>query len=84
MKENFISPVKSKKEKLIIRKCHKCGTLSESHTEQQKCTDCGKPFLPLNYFDKIHSHGESKYNELFSPSYELEESDLIKGIYVLW
>lgn len=75
---------KSKEEKVLIRKCHACGQLVESYVEQEKCCGCGKSFLPLNYFDKIHGDTEQKFEELFSNSNEIHEEDLIIGIYVLW
>lgn len=75
---------KNKESKVIIRKCHSCGQIVESHKEQEKCCGCGKAFLPLNYFDKIHGDTEQKFDELFSPSEEIHEEDLILGLYVLW
>jgi hypothetical protein len=75
---------KNVKMKLIIKKCHSCGQLIESTTEQEKCVTCGKAFLPLNYFQKIHDHDKSKYKDLFAQSHELHEDDVIKGLYVIW
>jgi len=75
---------KKKIQKVIIRKCHMCGQVVESHVEQDKCCSCGKSFLPLNYFDKIHGENGQKFNELFSHSDDLLDEDLITGIYVLW
>lgn len=72
------------KEKLIIRQCHMCGKVTESKQEKNKCNCCGKAFLPLNYFAKIHDHSEVKFNELFAESQDLNEEDMITGIYVLW
>ena len=45
---------------------------------------CGKSFLPLNYFDKIHDQEDYKFDDLFADSHELEDEDLIKGLYVIW
>lgn len=70
--------------KIIIKKCHVCGKINESTTEQARCGSCNKSFLPLNYFAKIHDHGSTQYENLFSDSHELSEEDLVKGIYVLW
>lgn len=67
----------------LIRRCHKCGQITESHLEQTKCVNCGKAFMPLNYFDKVHNHTD-EYEALFAPVEELEEKDLIKGLFVLW
>ncbi len=78
---------KKTKFKLIIKKCHVCGQVIESTTEQEKCMSCGKSFLPLNYFEKVHTHEKSqqaKYKDLFAESDELHEEDLIKGLYVIW
>jgi hypothetical protein len=70
----------------IIKMCHVCTQVTESSTEVEKCVCCGKSFLPLNYFNKIHDHQGQKYNfkDLYAESHELEESDLIIGLYVLW
>lgn len=70
--------------RLIVRKCHKCGQVVESYQEEEKCLSCGKSFLPLNYFAKIHDHEQSKYHELYAKGHELNDEDLIKGIFVLW
>ncbi len=75
---------KKTKLKLIIKKCHMCGQLIESSVEQEKCMCCGKSFLPLNYFNKIHDHEKSQFKELFAESHDLHEEDLIKGLYVIW
>ena len=61
-----------------------CGQITESHREIEKCSSCSKSFLPLNYFHKIHNQENAKYKDLFAESYELNESDLIRGIFVLW
>lgn len=75
-----------KKSKKIIKRCHICDQITESSKEIDKCVSCGKSFLPLNYFSKIHDHEGHKYDysELFAQSHELEEEDLIIGLYVLW
>jgi len=74
----------SNKARTLIKKCHMCGFISESFIEIQKCTACNKAFMPLNYFNKVHNTQSFQFNELFSPSDELTEEDIIKGIYVLW
>lgn len=71
-------------EKLIIKKCHICGHIMESHQEIVKCDKCKKSFLPVNYFSKVHSKNQKDYAQLFAYGYELHESDLIKGLTVLW
>lgn len=72
-----------KSEKTIIRKCHKCGQLVEAAKEQESCACCGKSFLPLNYFAKVHDH-TGTVKELYADGDELHEEDLIKGIFVIW
>ncbi|MCT4641900.1 MAG: hypothetical protein N4A33_06335 [Bacteriovoracaceae bacterium] len=81
-----MSEISKKKQasKTIIKKCHCCGQILESSVEMSKCVSCGKSFLPLSYFDKIHGNEKYKFSELFSPSDEIYEEDLIKGLYVLW
>lgn len=73
-----------KHSRVIIRKCHVCGQVVEAPKEQDKCCGCGKSFLPLNYFDKIHGDKTQKLEELYADVDELQEEDLITGIYVLW
>ena len=70
--------------KLIVRRCHKCEETIEAHKEQQKCHHCGKSFLPLNYFVKVHEHDPQKFLELYAEGHELNEDDLVKGLFVLW
>jgi hypothetical protein len=75
---------KDTKEILLMRVCHRCNHVNESSVELERCTHCQKSFLPLRYFDKVHaSHGE-KWKTNFSSTAEIEEEDLIKGIFVLW
>ncbi|MEC7277225.1 MAG: hypothetical protein VXV96_12980 [Bdellovibrionota bacterium] len=74
----------SKTSRLIIKKCHVCGTLNEGYKETKKCGACNKSFLPSNYFGKVHALNSKEFDELFSHSDELHEEDLIKGINVLW
>lgn len=74
----------SKKSKVIIKKCHMCGSVVEGYKEAKKCTGCKKSFLPSNYFGKVHAKNSKEYDELFSHSDELHEDDLVKGINVLW
>lgn len=75
---------KSKKVRLLIKKCHVCGQITESNNELDKCIRCGKGFLPLNYFEKIHNHKDFEFTELFASSHEIHEEELVKGLYVLW
>lgn len=72
------------KEKTLIRACHSCLKVNESYQELERCQHCNKAFLPLRYFDKIHSSKELKWENHFSASDQLEEDDLIKGLFVLW
>lgn len=68
---------------VLIKKCHHCGFLMELGHEVEKCKKCKKTFLPSNYFLKIHDK-ESKYSSFFSKTSELHESELVKGLHVLW
>ena len=80
--ENVVE--KDKRERVIIKKCHVCGQMMESHSEIKKCVRCNKSFLPSQYFAKIHAKNSQEYLHLFASSEELREEDLIKGINVLW
>lgn len=75
--------LKTKQIKMIVRQCHKCTQVIEAPKEQESCLCCGKSFLPINYFDKIHDHS-GKVNELYASSEEIEEQSLVKGIFVIW
>jgi hypothetical protein len=75
---------KSSKEKLLIRACHACLKINESVQELERCSHCKKAFLPLHYFEKIHADKTSKWSTHYSSSDQLEEEDLIKGLFVLW
>lgn len=80
------SVVTRKKSMKIIKRCHVCGQITESSSEIDKCVSCGKSFLPLNYFSKVHDHEGKQYNfkDLYAEGHELEQEDLIIGLYVLW
>ena len=82
----MMSQVDTKKNngKVIVKKCHICGQVSESHKELEKCIKCKKSFLPSNYFHKVHAKNSYEFSKLFSSSEELHEEDLIKGLGVLW
>lgn len=68
----------------IIKKCHMCGHLMESRKEVEKCECCNKPFLPMNYFGKVHAKNSTEFKQLFSKASEIHEEDLIKGLSVIW
>ena len=70
--------------KLLIKKCHICGHLNESHNELERCKNCHKSFLPSSYFNKVHEQAGQNYKNLYSEVTELEEKDLIIGIHVIW
>lgn len=80
MKETY----KQAKAKLLIRACHACFKISEAPKELERCTHCGKSFLPLNYFEKIHALKGSAWDKHFSGVENLADEDLIKGLFVLW
>lgn len=75
---------KPKAHKSLFKVCHSCGHCFEASKEPDKCLKCQKAFLPLQYFDKIHSAKGEKYSQLFEASEDLDEEVLIKGLYVLW
>lgn len=80
MKNTILTP----KEKLLIRACHSCLKINESRQELERCTHCKKSFLPLRYFEKIHQQKDLKWENHFSTSDQIDEEDLIKGLFVLW
>jgi hypothetical protein len=45
---------------------------------------CEKSFLPLRYFEKIHGRKNQQWASHFSSTEDLDEEDLIKGLFVLW
>lgn len=75
--------ISTRKDRLVIRKCHKCGQMTESIKEQPACSGCGKSFLPLNYFAKVHDHS-GEVNELYANGNDLLEEDLVQGLFVIW
>lgn len=72
------------KEKYLIRACHACLKINESFQELERCAHCNKSFLPLRYFEKIHQAKDEKWENHFSVSSQIDEEDLIKGLFVLW
>ena len=76
--------IKSKTKRILIKKCHICGTLMESNSEIKKCEHCGKSFLPCHYFNKVHAKTSQELSNLFAEVDELHEEDLVKGIHVIW
>jgi len=72
------------KDKTIIKKCHICGEIIESFHEVERCPSCKKPFLPCQYFGKVHAKNTSEFKQLFSHVSELQEDLLIKGLYTIW
>ena len=67
-----------------MRVCHRCMKLNESLQELERCAHCNKSFLPLRYFEKIHASNKQNWDGHFSSSDELDQVDLIKGLFVLW
>lgn len=72
------------KEKILIRACHSCTRVNESYQEMERCSHCNKAFLPLRYFDQIHHAKDAKYENHFSAAENLDEEDLVRGLFVLW
>lgn len=79
---------KLKSKNSFIRKCHVCGELNEAETEIKRCCGCKKPFMPTNYFSKVHDANGLNKNEdddaLYDHCSDLNEKDLIKGLTVIW
>lgn len=73
-----------RKEKMLIRACHSCLKVNESYQELERCSHCNKAFLPLRYFEKIHQDKNSTFTSHFASSDQIDEEDLIKGLFVLW
>lgn len=80
IKINKSSPVRQ----TVIKKCHVCGHIIESTVEAKQCPKCHKYFLPLNYMKNTEEMDSTEFYESFASGHELNESDIIKGIYVLW
>ncbi|MFW5887461.1 MAG: hypothetical protein ACOCUH_01550 [Bacteriovoracia bacterium] len=77
--------IKTAADKILVKKCHVCGEVIESLKEPSKCGSCGKAFLPLHYFEKIHDVKTSDdFMNLFEYCDALHDEDLIKGLQVLW
>jgi len=76
--------MQGKKLKKLVKLCHMCCQVTESEKEIQRCPKCNKSFLPLNYFEKIHSGEKKNFSELFENCEFIAEEDLIRGIHVLW
>ena len=69
---------------ILIKKCHVCGHIHWKEQEINRCTNCHKSFLPLNYFNKVHGRSRLDFQQLFCHCNELSEEDIVKGLYVLW
>lgn len=74
----------SKKPQTLIRVCHMCLKINESTAEIEKCVHCQKSFLPLRYFEKIHSHAKQEWSSHFSSIEDIDDKDLIQGLFVMW
>ena len=67
-----------------MRVCHACLKLNESDRELERCMHCNKSFLPLRYFEKVHQQKDQKFDQYFAHTDQIEDEDLIKGLFVLW
>ncbi|MDH5580628.1 MAG: hypothetical protein OEY33_01860 [Bdellovibrionales bacterium] len=76
--------ITTSRNKTIIKKCHSCGHIMESRTEVQKCAQCNKPFLPVNYHSKETAKTSLDFYDQFQEAEELSEETLVRGIQVLW
>ena len=59
---------------VLIKKCHVCGALFETHKELKKCLKCKKSFLPCNYFNKVHAKDSNEFEDFitFQPNFGLD------------
>lgn len=73
---------KTKHKRILLRKCHFCEHINESHHELEECQKCSEAFLPLRYMEKIHQ--DRGGITLYEKSQAIDEKDIIKGLYVLW
>lgn len=80
--DNYLGVKKTTK--ILVKKCHTCGTIHESKSEVQKCKSCKQSFMPTNYFGKVHAKNSKEFESLFCDAEELYEEDLILGLNVLW
>lgn len=71
-------------QKILIKQCHVCMHVMEDQKEVERCKKCKKPFLPLNYFSKVHATNSEDFKKLFSSASALHQEDLIKGLYIIW
>lgn len=85
MKQKHTPKRTSRNKTILVKKCHECGKLIESLVEARKCPQCGKNFLPSNYFNKIHNQSNKhEFDELFLNSDDVCEEHLVKGLNCLW
>jgi hypothetical protein len=84
MEREYKYPSSAVAKRMIIRKCHVCSELIEGPREAVRCPKCKKSFLPLNYMGQKDITNEKEFFKLFSQADELEECDLVFGLYVLW
>lgn len=70
--------------KKILRLCQKCGHMNESSKELERCLECTKWFLPMNYATALSTKNTADYKCLFKESEDLELEDTIKGITAIW
>jgi len=81
-----IKKKRPKKSKInLIKLCHYCQKINESTKELQRCTHCNKSFMPLNYLMQMKEANSKKFfNELYNECKDLNDEDLIKGLYLIW
>lgn len=73
-----------KRPQTLIRVCHMCLKLNEGDGEIEKCAHCHKSFLPLRYFEKVHAQSKRNWTSHFSSIEDIDDKDLIKGLFVMW
>jgi hypothetical protein len=69
--------------KQLFRLCHLCDCLNESETEILRCTNCGKGFLPINYFEKLRVRAQQQGTVDFEAMGSFPVNPL-NGLIVFW
>lgn len=70
--------------KQLFRLCHNCNSLNESEEEILRCIQCGKGFLPINYFEKIKQRALQASREQGTDEIIATAFCPINGLIVFW
>ncbi len=71
---------------LHVRRCHVCGTVTESSDEILKCKGCSKSLLPFYYFDKrkIREYSDKQESAKLEKLPDLNGYGPIRGLTAYW